>query len=145
MKTDSDRPSKIFLERSGPRAINSEGIRPPNPYCDVCSAFQGGLSVDPSATLKDLVEGVLQGELGYNTEEMSIRIDESVIYDPELDDNLPRKLSELGIKSDTFLTVIDLDDIEKDPRVNLELWVIERYVHLDLSSLTRQPDSDMNC
>jgi ubiquitin-like 1-activating enzyme E1 B len=84
------------------------------------------------------VEGVLQGELGYNTGEMSIRIDEGVIYDPEMDDNLPRKLSELGIKSDTFLTVIDSDDIEKDPRVNLELRVVERYVHLDLSSLTRQ-------
>ena len=130
LNTNSDRPSKIFLERSGPRAINSEGLKPPKPDCDVCSAVQGGLSVGPSATLKDLVEGVLQGELGYNTGEMSIRTGQSVIYETEMEDNLPRKLSELGIKSDTFLTVIDDDDFENDPRVNLELRVVERYVHV---------------
>lgn len=136
LKTDSDRPSKIFLERSGPRAINSEGLRPPKPDCGVCSAVQGGLSVGPSATLKDLVEGVLQGELGYNTGELSIRINEGVIYEPDMDDNLPRKLSELGIKSDTFLTVIDDDDFENDPRVNLELRIVQRFVHVYLPLLT---------
>lgn len=137
MRTDLGRPLKVFLERSGPRAINSEGLRPPNAYCDVCSAVRGGLSVDPSATLQDLVEGVLQQELGY-TEEISIRTDEGVVYDPDMEDNLPRKLSELGIKSDSFLTVIDDDDVEKDPRVNLELWIVERYVHPSVSLLTRR-------
>lgn len=75
---------------------------------------------------------MLQGELDYNTSEMTIRIDEGIIYEPEMEDNLPRKLSELGIKSDTFLTVIDQDDFENDPRVNLELRVVERYVHVYL-------------
>jgi ubiquitin-like 1-activating enzyme E1 B len=75
------------------------------------------------------VEGVLQQELGY-TEEMSVLADEGVIYDPDLEDNLPKKLSELGIKNGSSLTVLDEDDIENDPRVNLEFWVVERYVRL---------------
>jgi ubiquitin-like 1-activating enzyme E1 B len=59
---------------------------------------------------------------------MSVRTDEGIVYDPEMEDNLPKKLSELGIKNDSFLTVIDDDDLEKDPRVNVEFWVVERYV-----------------
>lgn len=129
METKLCRPLKVFLERSGPRAINSEGLRPPHADCGVCSVVRGGLSVDPSATLQDLVKDVLQQELGY-TEEMSVLTDEGVIYDPDLEDNLPKKLSELGIKNDSALTIIDEDDIEKDPRVNLEFWVVERSVRL---------------
>jgi ubiquitin-like 1-activating enzyme E1 B len=132
LTTDLGCPLKVFLERSGPRAINSEGLRAPNPYCDVCSAVRGGLSVTPSATLQDLVEGVLQQQLGYNTEEISIRTDQGVVYEPEMEDNLPKKLSELGITNDSFLTVIDEDDIEQDPRVNLEFWIVEQYVHLQV-------------
>jgi ubiquitin-like 1-activating enzyme E1 B len=76
------------------------------------------------------VEGVLQQELGY-TEEMSVLTDEGVIYDPELEDNLPKKLSELGIKSDSSLIIKDEDDEEKDPRVDLEFRVVERIEPLE--------------
>jgi len=110
LNTNSDRPSKIFLERSGPRAINSEGLKPPKPDCDVCSAVQGGLSVGPSATLKDLVEGVLQGELGYNTGEMSIRTGQSVIYETEMEDNLAAAREVLRFSNGTcWLWTADLD------------------------------------
>lgn len=128
METKICRPLKVFLERSGPRAINSEKLRPPHVDCGVCSVVRGGLSVDPNATLQDLVEGVLQQELGY-TEEMSVRFDEGLIYDSGFDDNLTMKLSELGIKNDSALTIIDEDDEEKDPRVDLEFRIVERYVH----------------
>lgn len=78
--------------------------------------------------MRDLVEGVLLDELGYTEGELSVTNDESIVYDFDFEENLPKKLSELGIKNDTILTVIDDDDVEKDPRVNLELWVVERYV-----------------
>lgn len=71
---------------------------------------------------------MLQQELGY-TEEMSVRFDEGLIYDSGFDDNLTMKLSELGIKNDSALTIIDEDDEEKDPRVDLEFRIVERYVH----------------
>lgn len=136
METKICRLLKVFLERSGPRAINSEKLRPPHVDCGVCSVVRGGLSVDPNATLQDLVEGVLQQELGY-TEEMSVLTDEGVIYDPELEDNLPKKLSELGIKSDSSLIIKDEDDEEKDPRVDLEFRVVERYVQFNALLLNR--------
>lgn len=76
------------------------------------------------ATLNDLVEGVLRSQLGYG-EEISVSNEIGTIYDPDLDDNLPKKLSELGIKNDGFITIVDDDD--DHPRVNLELIVKERY------------------
>jgi ubiquitin-like 1-activating enzyme E1 B len=62
-------------------------------------------------------------KLGYG-EELSVSNELGTIYDPDLEDNLCRKLSDLGVKSDTFITVIDEED--DTPRVNLELLVSER-------------------
>lgn len=77
------------------------------------------------ATLGDLVEKVLRSELGYR-EEFSIASEIGLIYDPDLEENLSKKLSDLGIKDHTFVTVADEED--QDPRVNLNLLVVGRYV-----------------
>ncbi|KAL1959145.1 hypothetical protein VTO42DRAFT_2932 [Malbranchea cinnamomea] len=123
LRNDYNSAKMVFLERSGVRAINTDGLKPPNPNCPVCSTVHGKIYVDPEkATLNDLVEGVLRMKLGYG-EEFSINSDLGTIYDPDLEDNLSRKLTDLGVKSDTFVTVIDEDD---SPRVNLELLVAER-------------------
>lgn len=42
-------------------------------------------------------------------------------YDPDLEDNLPKKLVDLGVKDGSFITVVDEE--EEDPKVNLELVV----------------------
>ncbi|KAJ5993554.1 ubiquitin-like activating enzyme [Penicillium sp. IBT 35674x] len=116
----------VFLERSGARAINSDSLNPPRPDCGVCSAVHAQVLVDPEqVTLNDIVEGVLRSELGYG-EELSILKESGVIYDPDLEDNLPKKLSELGIIKDSWITVVDEDDQDQDPRVNLELFINER-------------------
>ncbi|KAJ5672008.1 ubiquitin-like activating enzyme [Penicillium longicatenatum] len=116
----------VFLERSGARAINSDSLNPPRPDCGVCSAVHGQVIVNPEqATLNDIVEGVLRSELGYG-EELSILKESGIIYDPDLEDNLPKKLSELGITKDSWITVVDEDDQDQDPRVNLELFIIEK-------------------
>lgn len=76
--------------------------------------------MDPKrATLSNLVEDVLRSQLGYG-EEFSISNELGTIYDPDLEDNLPKKLLDLGVKDESFLTVVDEDD---EPRVNLELIV----------------------
>jgi len=74
------------------------------------------------ATLNDLVEDLLRLELGYG-EEFSVNNEVGPLYDPDETENLTKKLSELGIKDDSFLTVID--DDEENPRVNLILSVRE--------------------
>jgi ubiquitin-like 1-activating enzyme E1 B len=72
------------------------------------------------ATLNDLVENILRQKIGYG-EEFSINTDQGTIYDPDLEDNLPKKLSDLGIKPSSFITVVDEDD---HPRVNLQIVVV---------------------
>jgi ubiquitin-like 1-activating enzyme E1 B len=68
------------------------------------------------------VEGVLQLELGYG-KEFSVLNNSEVIYDPDLEDNLAKKLSDLDLTKDSFVTVIDDED---EPRVNVELVLVER-------------------
>ena len=115
---------KVFLERSAARVINTDTLKPPNPNCSVCGVMQSRLVVDPArATLSHLVQDVLKTQLGYG-EEFSVNNEVGILYDPELDDNLPKKISDLGIKGDSFLTIIDEE--EENPRVNLSLSVLEQ-------------------
>ncbi|CZT51274.1 probable NEDD8-activating enzyme E1 catalytic subunit [Rhynchosporium secalis] len=118
---------EIFLSPFAPeRLLASDRLRQPDPDCPVCGVAQTRLLVDMSrATLEDLVEDFLRVELGYG-EEIVINFGDNLLYDVEETDNLSKKLSELGIKSDSFLTVIDED--EDNPRVNLVLNVQESTV-----------------
>ena len=116
----------MFLEQSAARVINTDNLRLPKPNCAVCGVTQSRLVVDTNrATLNDLVEGVLKTQLGYG-EEFTINNEVGTLYDPELDDNLLKKFSDLGIKADSFLTVVD--DDEENPRVNLSLSISEQLV-----------------
>ena len=88
--------------------------------------MQSRLVIDPArATLRDLVEDVLRDQLEYG-DELSVNNEVGILYDPDLDDNLSKRFSDLGIKADSFLTVIDEDD--DNPRVNLSLSISEKYV-----------------
>ena len=90
----------------------------------MCSIAQSTLEVDTvRATLGDLVDGLLRPQLGYG-EEFSVNNEIGTLYDPELDDNLARSFDDLGIKGDSFLTIIDED--EASPKVNLVLAITAR-------------------
>ena len=115
---------QVFLERSAARVINTDALRPPNPNCSVCGVSQSKLIVDPArATLNNLVEDVLKVQFGYG-DEFSINSEAGTLYDPELDENLSKAFGDLGIKSGSFLTVID--DEDENPRVNLSLSILEQ-------------------
>lgn len=112
---------KVFLVRSADRVISAEKLSPPKSDCPVCGVAQTRLEVDISrATLNDLVENLLRLELGYG-EEFSVNNEIGTLYDPDLDDNLDKRFNDLGIKDDSFLTIID--EAEDDPRVNLVLSI----------------------
>lgn len=82
--------------------------------------FQTSATVDLSrATLKDLVEDFVRLQLGYGEKEFAVSSEAGILYDPDETENLPKKLSELGIKPDSFLTITDEDDV--DPFVNVVL------------------------
>jgi ubiquitin-like 1-activating enzyme E1 B len=122
----------VFLERSGARAINSDSLNRPNPSCPVCSPVLARVEIDLEiATLGHLVEDILQGQLGYG-ENTSVTTDSGlVIYEIDFDDNLNKKLTHFGIKGNSFITVRDDNDPEAnepDPRVDLNVMIIERWV-----------------
>lgn len=124
LRQDLGKAKMVFLERSVARVINSDTLKPPNPNCGVCGVMQSRLIIDPNrATLENLVQDVLRLKLGYG-EELMINSEAGTIYDPDLEDNLPKKFSELGVKSDSFITIID--DEDENPRVNLSLSISEK-------------------
>ncbi|RJE23987.1 Ubiquitin-activating enzyme [Aspergillus sclerotialis] len=130
LKDDLAHTKMVFLERSGIRALNSDSLKPPNPNCPVCSVAQGKITIDSDrATVNDLVENILRSQLGYG-EEFSMSNEVGTFYDPDLEDNLPKKLADLGVKDGSFITVVDEE--EEEPRVNLELIVSvpEKWVSL---------------
>ncbi len=96
----------------------------PNPDCPICGVYNTTAYVDFSrATLNDLVEDFLKVDLGYGEKEISISNEVGILYEPDETENLDKKLSELGIKEDSFLTVVDEDDDE--PFVNVVLNIQE--------------------
>ena len=104
--------------------INSEPLKPPNPTCEICAVAQSDLVIDPSrAKLNDLVNDVLKLKLGYG-DDLSISNDAGLLYDPDYGANLEKKLTDLGVKSGTFLTVMDEED--ESPRVNVSLAIAEQ-------------------
>lgn len=115
---------EIFLSPfASERLLAYEPARKPNPECPVCSVAQARLLVDLSrATLNDLVEDFLRGKLGYG-EEFVVNNEVGLLYDVDETENLEKKLSELGIKDDSFLTIID--ENEEEPRVNLLINIHE--------------------
>lgn len=111
------------------RLLANDRNAAPNPDCASCSPAQTRLLVDLSrATLNDLVEDFLRLELGYG-EEFVVSNEVGILYDVDETDNLEKKLGELGITSESFLTVTDED--EKNPRVNLVISVQNSTTHAE--------------
>lgn len=49
------------------------------------------------ATLEDIVEGFIKDKLGFVDKEFVLNNDVGILYDPDETDNLPKKLTELGM------------------------------------------------
>lgn len=75
------------------------------------------------ATLSNLVEDVLKGQLGYG-EEFSVKRDADLLYDVDEEIHLEKTFEDLGLKADTFITVFD--EAETDAKVDVILSVIEK-------------------
>ncbi|WYZ37148.1 hypothetical protein EsH8_II_000654 [Colletotrichum jinshuiense] len=125
LRGDFTQTKEVFISPHNPaRLLNSSKYRSPNPDCPVCSVYQTSVSVDMSrATLKDLVEDFVRLELGYGDKEFAVNNDAGPLYDPDETENLSKKLSDLGIKEDSFLTIIDEDD--EEPFVNVVISIQE--------------------
>jgi ubiquitin-like 1-activating enzyme E1 B len=119
LKGDFERVKMMYLDRGNMSATTYD---PPNENCVVCSMAMARLRIDPErATLSDLVSGILKTKLAYS-DELSILSDKGLLYDPDLEDNLEKKLEDLGVSDGSFIVVKD-DGDEDTPRVDLQLAI----------------------
>ncbi|OAP57457.1 hypothetical protein AYL99_08195 [Fonsecaea erecta] len=101
-------------------SLHTDQLDLPNPECPVCSVAMARVHVDiERATLRDFVRDILQTRLGYG-EEVTVMTEAGVVYDPDLEDNLEKKLTDLNIGDASFVLIKDDDD---DPRVDLQLAI----------------------
>lgn len=105
-------------------ALRTDRLEDPNPECAVCSVAMARVHVDTDkATLNDLVQDILRTKLGYG-EELTVMSEAGLVYDPDLEDNLGKKLTDLNIGDASFLLVKDEED--DNPRVDLQLAIEAR-------------------
>ncbi|KAM0692443.1 hypothetical protein Q7P36_008646 [Cladosporium allicinum] len=133
----------VFLNsKSTERVITTQGLGHPDPRCPVCSPVYARLRIpkDTKPTLGHLVDEITS-KLKY--EEFQISTSIGVVYEPDLDDNLPRALSDLGVdlNSNGFITVTDDSD---EPCVDLVLSTGPHTeecggIELDLAGLQELP------
>ncbi|PHH76288.1 hypothetical protein CDD80_1669 [Ophiocordyceps camponoti-rufipedis] len=126
LRGDFGQSKEIFLTPFAPaRLLAPNTSRKPNPDCPVCGVFNASIMVDLGrATLNNVVQDVVRGELGFGDREFSVSNDVGILYDVDETDNLSKKLSDLGINNGSLLTVVD--DGDENPLVNVVLDVEER-------------------
>ncbi|KAK4083472.1 uncharacterized protein Triagg1_1134 [Trichoderma aggressivum f. europaeum] len=119
LKGEYGQAKEVFLTPfANARLLAPDKNREPNPDCPVCGVYYTSVIADLSrATLGDIVEELVKEQFGYGDKEFVVSNDVGVLYDPDETDNLGKKLTELGIKGGSFLTVTDEDD--DAPFVNL--------------------------
>lgn len=126
----------VFLNsRSTERMITTQSLAPPREDCPVCSPVYAKLRmpIEGDIALQSLVD-TLREAVGY--EDFSIATEAGIIYDPDLEDNLPKPLSEYVQQRNSFITVTD----ESDPaKVDLVLSIATSAEGND--SLTLEPAS----
>ncbi|KAJ2892271.1 hypothetical protein MKZ38_010062 [Zalerion maritima] len=112
LKGEWDQVKETYLAPFGTvRRMNSSRPREPEPTCPVCGVFHVTATADFStATLNDVVESLIKTQLGFDEREFSLYKETNLLYDPEETGLLDKKLSDLGITGNTFLTVNDDDD-----------------------------------
>ncbi|KAI1496173.1 SUMO-activating enzyme subunit uba-2 [Biscogniauxia marginata] len=125
LRGEFDKAQEVFLTPfTSQRLLAPDRPRAPNPQCPVCSNFQTSVYVDLSkATLNDLVEDFVRLQLGYGEREFAVNSEDGLLYDPDETDNLEKKLTELGIKQNSFVTVVD--EADEDTFVNVVLNIQE--------------------
>ncbi|KAI1076394.1 hypothetical protein F5B20DRAFT_584303 [Whalleya microplaca] len=125
LKGQYDEAQEVFLTPfANQRLLAPDRPRAPNPDCPICSLYTTSVYVDLSrATLNDLVEDFVRLQLGYGEKEFAVNSEAGLLYDPDETDNLQKLLTDLGIKQDSLVIIVD--DAEEDSFVNVVLQIQE--------------------
>lgn len=99
LKGDYNDAKEVFLTPfANQRLLAPDRPRQQNPNCPVCTSYYTGIHVDLSrATLNDVIEDFVKSQLGFGEKEFSITSDSGLLYDPDETDQLPKKLTDIGM------------------------------------------------
>ncbi|KAF2162724.1 hypothetical protein M409DRAFT_68990 [Zasmidium cellare ATCC 36951] len=113
----------VFLEsKKTDRMIASQSLVAPREDCPVCSPFYAKVHIKEGSrpTMQQLVD-LLKVRLNY--EDFSIAAAEGkLIYDPDLEENLPKALADFGVDG-TSIDFLSVQDDSDEPKVDLVLSV----------------------
>ncbi|KAK6078834.1 ThiF family protein [Seiridium cupressi] len=125
LRGDYNDAKEVFLTPfANQRLLAPDRPRQQNPECPVCTSYYTGIYVDLSrATLHDVVEDFIKVQLGYGDKDFSITSESGLLYDPDETDQLPKKLTDIGLQSGSFLTIVD--EADEDIFVNVVLDILE--------------------
>ncbi|KAG5953335.1 hypothetical protein E4U53_005981 [Claviceps sorghi] len=128
LRGDYGQAKEVFLTPfAAARLLAPDTLRLPNPDCPVCGVFNVSIMVDLSrATLNDVVEDIVKEHLGFGDREFVLSNSVGIMYDADETQNLPKKLSNLGVKGGNFLTVVDEDD--EEPFLNIVINIEESTI-----------------
>lgn len=108
----------VSLARRATRAFTTFAPAPPNPACAVCHDVYVGVRADPERARLDDVLGAAD-RLGLARDALSIAAGPRILYDMDLDDNVPKTLAQLGVHVGDMLTLTDEDGV----RATVQLMV----------------------
>ena len=124
MRENYEKAKIVYLTKSTDRIISSESLRPPRKGCPVCEVTYSSLLVDMSRATVDDIVNILRLDLHYS--EFSVTADADLLYDPDFEDNLKTKFSQLGVTNKSFLTIKDEGD--DNPRADVVFAIFEKSV-----------------
>ncbi|KAG6015995.1 hypothetical protein E4U54_002586, partial [Claviceps lovelessii] len=144
LKEDYGQAREVFLTPfAAGRLLAPDTLRLPNPDCPVCGVFNVSITADLSrATLHDVVEDIVKKHLGFGDREFVLSNAVGIMYDVDETQNLPKKLSDLGVNRGSFLTIVDEDDEEPflNVVINIEESTIDEQDKPVQSSLKERPE-----
>ncbi|CAK7901827.1 ubiquitin-activating enzyme E1-like [[Candida] anglica] len=115
-----DSSSMVFISIRPNKYVTSAALEPPRNECGSCSVARGILELEnlTNQSLEELIE-ILKDTYKYSSDISLILGKSKLIYDFDFEDNLHKKLQEIGFTNGEVLLIQDEDE-EKE---NLELYI----------------------
>lgn len=141
----------VSLARRSTRLFTTFPCSLPNPKCGVCQDTYVRVCIDPENVTLQHVLDAAHSYLGYADDaDLSISAGARILYDADLDDNLPKLLRDLHVHAGDTLSIVDENGVMSTAQFVLERrsdtmtspLYIEKAVQLGKRSSAEKEESD---
>lgn len=141
----------VSLARRSTRLFTTFACSLPNPKCGVCQDTYVRVFIDPANVTLQHVLNAVHLHLGYADDaDLSISTGARILYDADLDENLPKLLCDLHVHVGDILSIVDENGVMSTAQFVLECQsgtktsplYIEKAVQLGKRTHTEKEESD---